>query len=152
MTQREIIRATLAAVVGLGVTVSLAGAQQPMVQPVPQPAPKPAPSVEPWEVIETGGGAAQHPVAVQIDEVPPFPRKGPVRDWFHDCMHGIGVGCWSHHNYYGCSSWKSEFTFVFGSCRQFFGEPCLAGPPQPPYPPGYTPPPPSGKAGCPNCQ
>lgn len=32
----------------------------------------------------------------------------------------------------GCSSLKSECIFFFGSCRQFFGEPCLKGPPPPP--------------------
>jgi hypothetical protein len=68
-------------------------------------------------------------------------RKGPVRTWFHKCMNDKGVGCWSHHNMYTCGSWKSECTFVFGSCREFFGEPCLPGPPQPPMPPGYGPPP-----------
>jgi len=142
MTQREFIRATLAALIGLGVTIGLARAQQ--------PAPQPAANAEPWAVIEYGGGAPPPPPPALNDEVPAFPRTGPVRDWFYDCAHKKGVGCWSHHNYYGCSSWKSEGTFIFGSCRSFFGEPCLAGPPQPPYPPGYEPPP--GKSGCPNCQ
>jgi hypothetical protein len=38
-------------------------------------------------------------------------------------------GCWSHHNLFGCGSIKSDLTFMFGSCRTFFGEPCLSPPP-----------------------
>ncbi len=148
MTQRPFIRAALAALVGLGMTIGLARAQQ----PAQQPAPPPAVNTEPWAVIDYGGGAPPPPPPALSDEVPPFPRKGPVRDWFHDCMHKQGVGCWSHHNYYGCSSWKSEATFVFGSCRAFFGEPCLPGPPQAPVPPGYAPAAAMGNPGCPFCK
>jgi hypothetical protein len=39
--------------------------------------------------------------------------------------------CWSHHNRLGCGSANSDLTFIFGSCRTFFGEPCLPGPPPP---------------------
>jgi hypothetical protein len=39
------------------------------------------------------------------------------------------LGCWSHHNAYTCSSLKSELVYVFGSCRSFYGEGCLKGPP-----------------------
>jgi hypothetical protein len=160
MTRRGNVRAALAAVIGLGVAAGLARAQ----------APGPACSPEPLAVIEYGGGAPPPAAAPEVG----FTKKGPVRDWAHDCFHKIGVGCWSHHNMYTCSSFHSEFTFVFGSCRQFFGEPCLPGPPQPPMPPGYGPPPtylpqpgygmtgnpaygmgvnPNyGKAGCPTCQ
>jgi hypothetical protein len=37
-------------------------------------------------------------------------------------------GCWSHHNEFTCGSLKSECTFLFGSCRSFFGEPCVKVP------------------------
>ena len=37
-------------------------------------------------------------------------------------------GCWSHHNEFTCGSLKSECTFLFGSCRSFFGDPCVKVP------------------------
>jgi hypothetical protein len=40
-----------------------------------------------------------------------------------------GVGCYTTLNSPGCGSCHSEYIFFFGSCRQFFGEPC-----QPPAP------------------
>jgi hypothetical protein len=159
MTQRWYVRAALAAILGLGAT----GLARPQ-------APATAPSPEPWAIIERGAGG-HPPIEPASMEAPGTPYKGPVRNWLHtrpkpvqdyvhDCMHSHGVDCWSHHNSYTCGSFKSEWTFVFGSCREFFGEPCLPGPPQPPMPPGYPPlnGPGNGnsgygrKAGCPNCQ
>ena len=52
--------------------------------------------------------------------------------------------CWASINSVGCGSLKSECDFVFGSCRRFFGEPCLKGPP-PPVPPWYGV---DGRCGC----
>jgi hypothetical protein len=46
----------------------------------------------------------------------------------------IGLGCYTTHNSPGCGSLHSELTFIFGSCRQFFGEPCFARPVQYPAP------------------
>jgi hypothetical protein len=40
-----------------------------------------------------------------------------------------GHGCWSHHNEMGCNNFRSDFMFIFGSCRTFFNESCPAGPP-----------------------
>jgi hypothetical protein len=155
MTQRWYVRAALAVLIGVGTAAGLARAQP--------PAPAPAPAPEPWAAIEFGTGAAcpaapaagapHHPV---LDWLCSRPR--PIKDAVHDCMHAKGVGCWSHHNAYLCGSWKSECTFVFGSCREFFGEPCLPGPPPPPAVPGAYPPPPGWgpaaqrKGGCPSCQ
>jgi hypothetical protein len=132
MTRRWYFRAALAALVGLSLAVGLTRADGP------------AYSSEPLAVIEQGGGGfggggGGTPPAQKLN--PAFVHKGPVRDYVHECMHHLGVGCWSHHNMYTCSSFHSEFIFVFGSCRQFFGEPCLPGPPEPPMPPGYGPPP-----------
>jgi hypothetical protein len=39
------------------------------------------------------------------------------------------LGCWAHHNMFGCGSLKSECTFIFGSCRAFYGQLCLKEPP-----------------------
>jgi hypothetical protein len=52
----------------------------------------------------------------------------PVVQW----LHSRSWYCWAHHNTLGCSSLCSELTFVFGSCREFYGEPCFKGPPPPP--------------------
>jgi hypothetical protein len=64
-----------------------------------------------------------------------------VRDWLGN------LGCWTHHNRFGCGSLHSEWTFIFGSCRAFFGDPCRKGPPPSPLPPGSNPP----DGGC-NCR
>ena len=38
--------------------------------------------------------------------------------------------CWTHHNSdFHTGSWRSETTWIFGSSRVFFGEPCFKGPP-----------------------
>jgi hypothetical protein len=63
---------------------------------------------------------------------PPGPRQ-PLRD----CLHSLHLCCWSHMNFVGCGNAKSECTFIFGSCRDFYGEPCRTGPPPFPVPPGY---------------
>jgi hypothetical protein len=59
----------------------------------------------------------------------------PVGQWLKDrpCFRWVSNQCcWAHHNTLGCSSLASEYMFMFGSCRQFYGEPCFKGPPPPP--------------------
>lgn len=64
-----------------------------------------------------------------------------VKRFLNDC----GLGCWGHHDHYGCGSCWAQTRFVFGSCRAFFGEPCALQPPRIPTPDGYEPPvPPQG--------
>ena len=53
----------------------------------------------------------------------------------------LPAGCWASHNGYSCSSAQAECTFIFGSCRAFYGEPCLKGPPPPPWSPEADDPP-----------
>ena len=65
-------------------------------------------------------------------------RPHPILRFFHLAP---GTGCWASHNGYGCSSAKAECTFIFGSCRAFYGEPCLDGPPPPPWSPEADDPP-----------
>jgi len=43
-----------------------------------------------------------------------------------------GYCCDSDLNWYGCGGLKSLTDFYFGSCRTFFGEPCVPNPPRPP--------------------
>ena len=90
----------------------------------------------------TGAAHAQDAETVHPYVVNPA-KPHPVLNFLHI------PGCWASHNGYGCSSFQAENIFFFGSCRAFFGEPCLNGPPPPPWAEGDGPPPP--KPGC-NCR
>jgi len=61
---------------------------------------------------------------LEFDPVQPRPVRNIAQRF--------GVGCWSHHTLPTCGSLRSNLTFVFGSCRAFFGESCRHGPPQVP--------------------
>jgi hypothetical protein len=66
-----------------------------------------------------------------MTELPPGVAPEPP-GWF---QRHFGLGCWASFNGYGCSSLHSELAFIFGSCRTFYSEPCLKGPPPSPLPP-----------------
>ncbi len=66
-----------------------------------------------------------------------YPPQGKIRA----CLARFGVGCWAHHDEFGCDSCESELRFIFGSCRAFFRFNCQPGPPIIPVPDGYTLPP-----------
>ena len=76
----------------------------------------------------------------------------PLQAWHRE---GRPLGCWASFNGYSCTSLKSTLVFTFGSCRDFYGEPCLKGAPPSALPPwaGRQPAPggPAGKAGCTSC-
>src|SRR5437764_10611869 len=44
-------------------------------------------------------------------------------------MQRHGLGCAATVSSFGCGSWKADCTFAFGSCRDFWSEPCF--PPDP---------------------
>jgi hypothetical protein len=46
-----------------------------------------------------------------------------------NCFNRIGSGCYTTRNDTGCTSCYAEYIFFFGTCRQFFAEPCLPPPP-----------------------
>ncbi|HEV8058877.1 MAG TPA: hypothetical protein VGP68_03340, partial [Gemmataceae bacterium] len=58
------------------------------------------------------------------------PRKGPFQR-----MKGLfgepteKHGCYANTDI-SCSTWKQEYNFLFGSCRDFFGCPCFKTPEQ----------------------
>ena len=106
MSSHWLRRAILAAAVGLGVWAGLARADGPNI---------------PNGMTELPPGVPEQP------EQP----GGPL----HRLGKRFGVCCWASFNGYGCSSVHSELAFVFGSCRTFFGEPCLNGPPPSSVPP-----------------
>ena len=89
-------------------------------------------------------GAARAQDAETVNPVPKPDKSYPILHFLH-----LPKPCWASHNGYSCGSFQSESVFIFGSCRAFFGEPCLNGPPPPPWDPEAGPPPP--KAGC-NCR
>ncbi len=60
----------------------------------------------------------------------PARPKGPVQR----ALNRHGIACFTSHNIPGCGSLRSELTFMFGSCRVFFGEPCFGRPPGRPVP------------------
>jgi hypothetical protein len=94
-------------------------------------APVASPALEPWAFAPGEGN---------YDRTPP-PQPGFV----HRMVHRLPCWCWADVNSAGCSSLKAECTFVFGSCRQFYGQPCYKGPaPVPGLPNGGS----YGNTGC----
>jgi len=53
----------------------------------------------------------------------------------------LPLTCWASHNGFSCGSFRSESVFLWGSCREFFGEPCCKRPPPPPWSPEANVPP-----------
>ena len=68
-----------------------------------------------------------------------------------DCLNRHGLGCMATHESHGCGSCYSQVLFIFGSCRQFFGERCIKGPPPSPVP-GFDPSMVKPRPDCPFCQ
>lgn len=101
-------RAALAAIIGLGVWAGLARADKPV-----------------WKYHN---GMTEAPPGVIADQRSRRPFMQKIRSF-------LKVPCWASFNGYTCGSCRSEMTFIFGSCRSFFGEPCLNGPPPSPLPP-----------------
>jgi hypothetical protein len=67
-------------------------------------------------------------------------RRYPVLEWCADKTRSCG--CWADYNSdYNCGSLHSECIFIFGSCRQFWREPCFKSPPPSPFGPAYDCPP-----------
>lgn len=92
----------------------------------PRPLPQPGPGYYP----RVPAGARELPPGyppVNSDH-----SQRPFRDWLY---YGRPLGCWGSFNNYGCGSLHSHLEFIFGSCRQFYGEPCLKGAPPSPMPP-----------------
>ena len=81
---------------------------------------------------------AEAPVSAEATEAAPqrsFTLGQPIRNLAHatggavqatnDFLHRHGYLCGQHLDWYGCGGWRAQNTFVLGSCRTFFGEPCL---------------------------
>ena len=132
------VRAVLLSAFALGVTAGPTRAGEP--QPLPLPAPAPAMSYAP---------VAGDPVYLPPDAVLPEwrvatlnPQPASLRERVGNCFKKVLIAdapwfCYADHNSVGCGNFCSEFNFIFGSCRTFYGEPCYKGPPPMPVPWGY---------------
>src|SRR5262245_41656896 len=67
---------------------------------------------------------------LSIDHPLATPPPPPAESAMTRHLNKFGLGCNAHHTWFGCGSFRSEMTFIFGSCRTFFGEPCFPKPPQ----------------------
>jgi hypothetical protein len=116
---RWLLRAGLAVV--LGAIVGRANAQESVVV-TPQPiqpvvhemSEGTSPSSAPCATCGSAGAEGQ------------APKDG---NWMtrtvNKCLQTHGLGCAASHNSNGCTSCYARLVFVFGSCRQFFSEPCV---------------------------
>ena len=150
MMRSRLRRALVAVALGLGVTAGLARAdgQPPSPGPVIEadgavpPGAFPADSAVPPGAVPMDG--AVPPGAVPTDGVPCAPPKHKLlrclrpRNVVQAVHNHPPVGCYSNFNDYSCTNLRTELLWVFGSCRQFFGERCLKGPPPSPVP-GFNP-------------
>jgi hypothetical protein len=151
MQQGWFARAVLAAFVWLGVTAGLLRAADALPMPNPAPSPALAAAVPeqsllaqpPYPLDHPPSPSTQTPFATGDVVYPGAPPKiveqphsvgGCIKRFF---IKNVPICCWAHHNTLGCGNFASEFHFIFGSCRTFYGEPCFRGPPPPPVPVEY---------------
>ena len=132
-----LMRGWLAALVGMGICTSCIRADE---QPVQEPPLAAEQLLVPPQVSPTA--PQQMPVYPQtammagpvmyVDPSYMTPALEPAKHChchlIHDWLSDHPCKCYADHNSVGCGSLKSECTFIFGSCRKFFGEPCLKGP------------------------
>jgi hypothetical protein len=108
-------RAILALVVGLGVVAGLVRGQDARTMPYANGSVPPANS----------------PVVAAIPYAPAgvYPEVQSNQPGMLNHLNRHGLNCFATLGSLGCGSCKSECQFIFGSCRTFFGEPCLPQPP-----------------------
>ena len=109
---------------GLGLSAGLAAANDPprgvpgqIIYPHVQITPAP---VTPPTIVGPAHYVPPNYPRLSVDQADPRPL-GVLLQRF-------GLGCWSHINFVGTGSLRSELTYAFGHSRAFFSEPCLHGP------------------------
>ena len=107
-------RVGLSFIVGLGCWFGKVQAQVPVLAPLPAPNIVTAPNNDNDPPRATG------PVS-GVQAQPQAGANGRKGDWL--LRHGYTCGQNLH--WYGCGGWHAQNQFAFGSCRTFFGEPCL---------------------------
>ena len=130
-------RALLAAALGLGVTAGLARAEE-KVLALPTPTVAPPTEMMPHEIAPEAAAEAAPAQGQGCGTRHRVLALLRPRTYIEALRSGQPLGCYAHHNDYSCGSLHSECTFLFGSCRQFYGERCLKSPPLSPVP-GYDP-------------
>jgi hypothetical protein len=120
--RKTLFQAVLAGLVVLGVGAGLAQAQQPNMPSQVLPAGHKA--VKAAKAADCSGNCGE-----QDDEQ----RNGLLKRLKRRINNCPG-NCWADGQAYHCDSLKATCRFIFGSCRSFFGEPCLQGPPTGPLP------------------
>jgi hypothetical protein len=108
-------RAVLALVIGLGIVAGLVRGQD--MRPMPGATAS----------IPTASSRAVVGVQYAAD---PYPQAQSARPRIVEHLNRQGLHCFATLGSLGCGSCKSECQFIFGSCRTFFGEPCIPQPPQ----------------------
>lgn len=121
------LRLGLSFIVGLGCWFGKVEAQQPAATPAsPQVAtPATLPSTEAPvvsdEAVSTTRFGARVLQPVRAVAQAPANMVHHTGDWLREHKYLCGQNL----DWYGCGGWRAQNTFVFGSCRTFFGEPCL---------------------------
>jgi hypothetical protein len=151
MSDSLLRRALLATALGLGITAGLARAQPPLAMPAPPaPAPQtgsgiappavPTPSatqpVQPTQAfpLETSSGAAPCVDGTATPEKKKLLSCLRPRTVIQAVQSHRPFGCYSSLYDYSCTNLHTELLFIFGSCRQFYGERCLKERPISPVP------------------
>ena len=99
-------------VLGLTASASQAQQQQPVVVNVNFVQPYMPPNVPPTAPTNTELGNFMPP-----PQMPPPSRANQ-----------LNLACYTNRNSPGCTNLRSELRWIFGTCRDFFGEPCLPHP------------------------
>jgi len=88
----------------------------------------------------------------RLNHFQPSTNPHPVCRAIANVWHSqILLPCYSHFNDYSCGGIYSEAAFHFGSCRTFFSERCIKGPPPSPVP-GFDPSVIQPRRDCPFCR
>ena len=99
-------RLTMSFIVTLCLTHGRSSAQAPLV-PASQP-------IDPTPITPLGFLIERPPV--------PLPKAA------HPVANKCGYLCGGNREWFGCGNAYTQFEFVFGSCRTYFGEPCAPVP------------------------
>jgi hypothetical protein len=140
---RWLLRVGMAVVLGSvagRVSAQQPGPIQPVVHEMGQPQGRLVPQVAAAYPVPSAAPCAAEQTAEQAQR-PGFCTR---------CLNSVGLGCAASHNSVGCGSSYSHYIFVFGSCRQFFGEPCFPWGPDT-LPPGHPGSNRGAGAGCSKC-
>jgi hypothetical protein len=123
---RHSVRLGLSLIVAAGCWIGPVQAQAPVQGQAPVQAPVliGEPTVSEPIAVETSAALARH--GIRLARWPLVHGQGGARQH----MNQKGYCCDSHHDWYGCGGWRAQCAFMFGSCRTFFGEPCLPAPPR----------------------